>query len=169
VLLARRLIEAGVVMVQVNWPREPGDSTSGNPLLDTHSKNTERLKTALMPPMDLAYTALIEDLDDRGMLDSTLIVAVGEFGRTPKINGSGGRDHWGNVFSASLVGGGVRGGQVIGASDKIGGHPKEGMVRPQDLHATILHALGHDSATEMRDVLGRVIPVCKGSIIRQVF
>lgn len=169
VLLARRLIEAGVVMVQVNWPREPGDSNSGNPLWDTHSKNTERLKTALMPPMDQAFTALIEDLDDRGLLDSTLIFWAGEFGRSPKINGSGGRDHWGNVFSAALVGGGIRGGQVIGASDKIGGSPKESMVRPQDVHATILHCLGHGSGTEMRDVMGRVSPVCKGSIIRQMF
>ena len=169
VLLARRLVEAGVCFVQVNWPREPGDSTSSNPLWDTHQKNSERLKTVLMPAMDRAYSALIEDLEDRGLLESTLIVWIGEFGRTPRINGAGGRDHWGHVFSAALAGGGVRGGQVLGASDRLGGHPKEGMTRPEDLHATILHALGVAPEMEIRDMLGRVLPLCKGSIIRQAF
>ncbi len=166
VLLARRLIEAGVTMVQVNWPREKGDENAGNPLWDTHQKNSERLKTYLMPQMDRAYPALIEDLDQRGLLESTLVVWVGEFGRTPKINGAGGRDHWGHVFSAALAGGGVRRGQVIGSSDRIGGHPKEGRIEPQDLHATILHCLGHGSETTLRDVEGRIVPAIRGSVIR---
>ena len=152
--------------MQVNWPRELGDENSSNPLWDTHQKNTERLKTALMPPWDRAYSALIEDLDQRGLLDSTLIVTVGEFGRSPKINAGGGRDHWGHVFSAALCGGGIRGGNVVGASDKSGGHPKEGKVEPQDIHATVLHLLGHPEGTELRDVEGRVTPATRGTVIR---
>src|SRR5262249_3545479 len=148
VLLARRLVEAGVAMVQVNWTPEPGGSDS-NPVWDTPQKNTERLKTALMPPMDQAYAALLEDLADRGLLESTLVVWMGEFGRTPKINPAGGRDHWGHVFSAALAGGGVRGGRVLGASDRIGRHPKDGPVQPQDLTATIFHCLGFHPDTQM--------------------
>ena len=109
VLLARRLVEAGVSLVQVNWTRMPGD-TNDSPAWDTHNKNAQRLKNNLMPPMDLAYSALLEDLEERGLLDETLVIWMGEFGRTPKINGGGGRDHWGHVFSGGLAGGGVRGG-----------------------------------------------------------
>ena len=127
VLLARRLIETGVSLVQVNWTRMPGD-TNDSPAWDTHHNNAKRLKNNLMPPMDLAYSALLEDLDSRGLLQETLVVWMGEFGRSPKINGNGGRDHWGRVFSVALAGGGVRGGQVIGASDKTGGLPNEGRV-----------------------------------------
>jgi hypothetical protein len=168
VLLARRLVEAGASLVQVNWTREQGGSDS-NPVWDTHQKNTERLKTALMPPMDLAFSALLEDLADRGMLDSTLVVWMGEFGRTPKINGAGGRDHWGHVYSAALAGGGVKGGVVHGTSDKIAAHPKDGRVQPQDLTATIFHCLGYHPDTEMRDALGRPHPISRGDVIRQVF
>src|SRR5262249_5587634 len=96
-LLARRLVEAGVSLVQVNWPRERGDMKTDNPCWDTHSKNSERLKKALMPPWDMAFSALLEDLSARGMLEETLVVALAEFGRTPKINAGGGRDHWGGV------------------------------------------------------------------------
>jgi len=167
VLLARRLVEAGVTFVQVNWPREKGDENSSNPLWDTHQKNAERLKTVLMPQMDQAYPALLDDLDQRGLLGSTLVVWIGEFGRTPKINGAGGRDHWGHVFSAALAGGGVRGGQVIGSSDKIGGHPKDGAVVPQDVHATILHCLGYGPETTVRDVEGRLLPAAGGTVIRR--
>ena len=166
VLLARRLVEAGVTFVQVNWPREKGDENSSNPLWDTHQKNAERLKTVLMPQMDRTYPALLEDLDQRGLLDSTLVVWIGEFGRTPKINGAGGRDHWGHVFSAALAGGGIRGGQVIGSSDKIGGHPKDGRVEPQDIHATILRCLGYGPETTLRDVEGRQLPAARGTVIR---
>jgi hypothetical protein len=168
VLLARRLVEAGVSLVQVNWTREAGGSDS-NPVWDTHQKNSERLKTALMPPMDQAYSALLEDLDARGLLDSTLVGWMGEFGRTPKLNGAGGRDHWGHVFSAALAGGGVRGGRVLGASDRIGAFPKDGRVQPQDLTATVFHCLGHAPDTEIHDALGRPVPISRGEVIRQVF
>jgi hypothetical protein len=168
-LVARRLVEAGVRLVQVNWPREPGDTSAGNPLWDTHSKNAERLKTVLMPQMDRAYSALLDDLAARGLLDETLVVWVGEFGRTPKINPSGGRDHWGRVFPAALAGGGVSGGQVLGASDKIGGDPTDGRTRPEELTATIFHALGISPDAEIRDTLGRPHPVSRGTVIRKVF
>jgi hypothetical protein len=169
VLLARRLIEAGVTLVQVNWPREKGDMAADNPCWDTHSKNSERLKTALMPPMDQAYSALLEDLGQRGLLEETLVVWMGEFGRTPKINARGGRDHWGHVFSVALAGGGIRGGQVLGSSDRIGAHPKDGMVRPGDLVATIFHCLGYRPETEIHDPLGRPVPITRGQPLRQVF
>jgi hypothetical protein len=166
VLLARRLVEAGVSLVQVNWTRMPGD-TDDSPAWDTHNRNAVRLKNNLMPPMDLAFSALLEDLEGRGLLGETLIVWMGEFGRSPKINGGGGRDHWGHVFSAALAGGGIRGGQVLGASDKIGGHPRAGRVQPQDLTATVFHSLGYSPHTEMRDALGRPIPISRGEVIRQ--
>jgi hypothetical protein len=168
VLLARRLVEAGVALVQVNWTRTKEDSDV-NPVWDTHAKNAERLRTALMPPMDQAYSALLGDLADRGLLDETLVVWMGEFGRSPKINAAAGRDHWGHVFSVALAGGGVRGGQVYGASDKIGGYPKDGRVQPPELTATIFHCLGYSAETEFRDSLGRPHPISRGEVIRQVF
>ncbi len=167
VLLARRLVEAGVSLVQVNWYRGP-DEPSEAPCWDSHQKEAQRLRTALCPPMDLAYSALLEDLKARGMLDETLVVWTAEFGRTPKINSAAGRDHWGQVFSVALAGGGVRGGQVVGSSDRIGGFPKDNKVSPQDLNATILHCLGYQPDTEIRDNLGRPIPVSRGEVIRQV-
>jgi hypothetical protein len=167
-LLARRLVEAGVALVQVNWTRLPGDKDD-SPAWDTHNKNADRLKNNLMPPMDLAYSALLEDLATRGLLDETLVVWMGEFGRSPKINGGGGRDHWGHVFSVALAGGGVRGGQVIGSSDRIGGYPRDGRLWPQDLTATVFHALGIRPDTEIHDALGRPIPVSRGRVIRGVF
>jgi hypothetical protein len=167
VLLARRLIEAGVRLVQVNWTRDK-DNNDSSPAWDTHQKNADYLKTRLMPPMDLAYSALLEDLAQRGLLDETLVVWCGEFGRTPKINGAAGRDHWGHVYSVALAGGGVRGGLVHGSSDRIAGHPKDGMVTPSDLAATIFHCLGIDPHTEIRDQLGRPMAVSKGTAIRQV-
>jgi uncharacterized protein (DUF1501 family) len=141
----------------------------GNPCWDTHSKNSERLKTALMPPMDQACSALLEDLAGRGMLDETLVVWAGEFGRSPKINGGGGRDHWGQVFSVALAGGGVRGGRVLGASDRMGAQPRDGMVRPWDLTATVFHCLGYAPSTEIHDPLGRPVAISRGEVIRQVF
>ena len=109
VLLGRRLIESGVKLVQVNWYRGP-DEPSDAPCWDSHTKEAHRLKTALLPPFDQAYSALLEDLVQRGMLDDTLVVVMAEFGRSPRINAAGGRDHWGYVYSAALAGGGVRGG-----------------------------------------------------------
>ncbi len=168
VLLARRLVEAGVSLVQVNWPREKGDMASSSPVWDTHAKNAERLKTALMPPMDQAYSALLEDLEQRGLLDETLVVWMGEFGRTPKINAQGGRDHWGHVFSVALAGGGIKGGQVVGASDAIGAEPRDGRVDPHDLAATIFHCLGYRPETEIHDPLGRPVPISRGRVLRQL-
>ncbi|MFO1001583.1 MAG: DUF1501 domain-containing protein [Planctomycetaceae bacterium] len=133
VLLARRLVEAGVRMVFVNWPREPGDLSAPNPLWDTHAQNDVRMKNVLCPQFDQGFTALIEDLDDRGLLDETLVVAIGEMGRTPKFNPSGGRDHWGNVFSFVLAGAGIPAGQVIGASDREGAYPARDRVTPPEL------------------------------------
>jgi hypothetical protein len=144
VLLGRRLIEAGVRLVHVNWIREPGDSAVDNPLWDTHAQNADRLQDALCPQFDVTFTALLEDLQQRGLLDETLVVAIGEFGRTPRINSQGGRDHWGRVFSFALAGAGIAGGQVLGASDRYGGDPALDPLRPHDLTATIFHLLGID-------------------------
>jgi hypothetical protein len=167
VLLARRLIEAGVSLVQVNWTRWKEDDNVA-PAWDTHAKNSERLKNALMPPMDQAYSALLTDLEDRGMLEETLVVWMGEFGRSPKINASGGRDHWGHVFSAALAGGGVRGGVVHGQSDRQGGFPLDGRVEPQDLTATVYHALGFRPEHEIKDKFGRPLVISKGKPISAV-
>ncbi len=155
VLLARRLVEAGVRLVQVNWPREEGDTAVGNPLWDTHSKNTERVRDVLCPQFDGTYATLLGDLEQRGLLQETLVVVMGEFGRSPKINAAGGRDHWGQVFSVALAGAGIAGGQVIGASDKTGGVPDSRPVRPPDLAASLFHLLGINPHGEFVDPLGR--------------
>lgn len=165
-MLARRLVEAGVPLIRVNWTRVAGAPNNGH--WDTHSKNTEGVKE-LMPILDRAYAALLEDLADRGMLDDVLVVWAGEFGRTPRINAAGGRDHWGNVFSVALAGGGVRGGTVYGASDRIAAFPKDGLVRPQDLTATVFHCLGIPPTAEIVDHLGRPLPVSRGEVIRAIF
>jgi len=162
VLLARRLVEAGVRLVQVNYPREPGDTTSNNPLWDTHVDNAGRLERVLCPSFDTALAALLDDLAERGLLDDTLVVAMGEFGRTPRINPSGGRDHWGSVFSVALAGAGLPGGAVIGASDAHGAQPTLRPVRPPDLAATIFQLLGIAPATEFRDGLGRPLALVTG-------
>jgi hypothetical protein len=164
-LLARRLVQAGISLVQVNWPRSK-DSLSS--FWDTHGQNARALKTHLMPVMDQGYSALLEDLAERGMLDETLVVWTGEFGRSPKISASGGRDHWGSVFSGALAGGGVRGGQVYGASDAIASQVKESPVQPQDLIATIFHCLGIDPATEIRDSLGRPRFISNGKVVNSI-
>lgn len=170
-LLARRLIEAGVTLVQVNWHRETNED---NPMWDAHANLEPRLKEALMPPMDRGYSALLEDLHQRGLLDETLVVWMGEFGRTPKLETirppqGPGRNHWGDVFSAALAGGGIRGGQVFGASDKIGGYPKDGPVGPADLSATVFHCLGLSPDALIRDRLDRPLPISTGSALEQLF
>jgi hypothetical protein len=167
VLLARRLVEAGVKLVQVNWYRGP-DEPPDNPCWDSHTKESARLKETLVPPTDQAFSALIEDLDRRGLLDETLVVCMAEFGRSPRLDGNGGRNHWGSVFSIALAGGGIRGGQVYGASDKIAAYPREGKVRPEDLLATIFHCLGLDPGTEYLDPLGRPHPISRGEVIRAI-
>ncbi len=167
VLLARRLVEAGVSFVRVNWTRIPGALNNGH--WDTHRSNSEALRKHLMPRIDQTYSALLTDLLDRGLLDDTLVVWTGEFGRTPKINGNGGRDHWGNAFSLALAGGGVRGGQVHGRTDARAAEPVAGRVGPADVLATIHHALGHGPETTIRDREQRPLPVTRGKAVRSLF
>jgi hypothetical protein len=167
VLMARRLIEAGVSMVQVNWFRG-ADEPSNAPCWDSHAGETKRLKEVLIPPFDQAYSALLTDLIDRGRLDDTLVVVMAEFGRTPKFNPSGGRDHWGHVFSIALAGAGIRGGQVHGRSDPAGAYPAEGRVSPPDLTATIFHCLGHEPDMLIYDALNRPIAISRGQPIAAI-
>jgi hypothetical protein len=166
-LLARRLIERGVPFVTVN-----------NPGWDTHNGAYTRLKegytgaavpVGLIPSLDLAFSALLDDLAERGILDETLVVVMGEFGRTPKINTDGGRDHWPRVFSVALAGGGVRGGQVIGASDAVGEGPQDRPVTPADLACTIYTLLGIDPRQKLTTGDGRPIEVNRdGEMIREL-
>jgi hypothetical protein len=151
-----------VRLVHVGWPRDPGDTAVDNPLWDTHAQNADRLEDVLCPMFDVGYSALIEDLEQRGLLDETLVVAIAEFGRTPKINKYGGRDHWGHVFSFALAGAGIRGGQVYGSSDKTGGYPAADRVEPQQLTASIFHLLGIGHDATFPDRTGRPLPVSKG-------
>ncbi|MFO1019661.1 MAG: DUF1501 domain-containing protein [Planctomycetales bacterium] len=162
VLLGRRLIEAGVRLVHVNWCREPGDNAIDNPMWDTHSQNEDRVKEVLCPQFDQSFTALLEDMDQRGLLQETLVVAIGEFGRTPKINKVGGRDHWGPVFSFALAGAGIAGGQVYGSSDKNGAYPASQRVEPPDFTATMFHLLGIPHESTFPDREGRPMHVTKG-------
>ena len=167
VLLARRLIEAGVSLVQANWYRGPNEPAD-NPCWDSHMDEPNRLRNVLVPPTDQAFAALIDDLSQRGILDTTLVVCLAEFGRTPRYNNRTGRDHWGPVFSVALAGAGIRGGVVHGSSDRQGAQPRDGRVRPEDLTATILHCLGHAPDTEIQDTFNRPIPASRGRIIRQI-
>ena len=166
-LLARRLIEADVRLVQVNWYRGP-DEPSDKPCWDSHADETNRLKQVLVPPTDDAVSALLDDLSDRGILDETLVVCMSEFGRTPKINANGGRDHWGSVFSIALAGGGIQGGTVYGSSDEIGAYPRSGRVAPEDLTATILHCLGFSPDSEFLDNQGRTHVISRGQVIQSI-
>lgn len=163
-LLARRLVEAGTRFVQVTWPARSDDEPVAGPdgSWDTHRNNFPMLRDHRCPVFDRTLSALIEDLDVRGLLDSTLVVAIGEFGRSPKIGapttdnvGPGGRDHWPECYSFLIAGGGVRPGQVYGESDRFGGWPKANAVHPYDVLATVHHALGIDPTTEYRDTLSR--------------
>jgi hypothetical protein len=166
VLLARRLVEAGVTLVQVNWTRIKDQPNQGG--WDTHAQHNAALKTLLMPIMDQCFSALLEDLEQRGLLDETLVVWFGEFGRTPRFNAAGGRDHWGRVFSLALAGGGIRGGIVYGASDAHAAAPIAGLVEPRDLLATVFHCLGHAPETTIRDPLGRPLPITRGQVIEPI-
>ena len=161
-LLARRLVEAGVPIVQVNW-RNRGDGG-----FDTHSNNFNMCKGYLLPKLDGCLSALLVDLEQRGLLDETLVVAAGEFGRTPTINRDGGRDHWAGVNSILLAGGGIKRGYIYGSSDRIGAFPASRPVGPWDIYATMLHCRGIDPATRVRDALNRPIPVCEGHVIADV-
>src|SRR5262249_15438386 len=166
-LLARRLVEAGVGLVQVNWYRGP-DEPPDNPCWDSHTREGERLKTVLAPTADRAIAALLDDLDQRGWLDETLVLCLAEFGRTPRFNARAGRDHWGHVFSVALAGGGVKGAQVYGSSDRQGAYPRDGKVSPQDLTATVLHCLGFDPHAEIHDTQGRPLAASRGDVIRAI-
>jgi hypothetical protein len=182
-LLARRLVEAGVPMITVYWPdrKEPEAFINNGvkdsvavPAWDTHGRkvgntpNFPALRERLLPPLDLGSTALIEDLQGRGLLDQTLVVWTGEFGRSPRINGDAGRDHYGNVFSAILAGGGIRSGQVYGSSDKHGAFPADNPVSPGAFAATLYHCLGVPADAEIPDRLGRPVKIAEGSPIAAI-
>lgn len=162
-LLARRLVEAGVPFVNVYDFKQQGQNW------DAHFNGANQHKTHLLPQADQSLSALIEDLDARGLLDSTLVVAMGEFGRTPKINGAGGRDHWPDCYSVLLAGGGVQGGAVHGSSDRIGAYPASDPVTPGDLAATIFWRFGVDPATEIHDQTGRPHRLATGEPLRRLF
>jgi len=166
VLLARRLVEHGVPLVSINWHND------GKNFWDTHGHNFSRLKDDLIPPADQALSALLEDLDARGLLDDTIVAWVGEFGRQPKIaegGGGGGRNHWPFCYSGLLAGGGIRGGSIYGRSDKQAAYPAEAPVRPQDYAATLLHALGVDPEMTVPDRTGRPNRVCEGNPLYSLF
>ncbi len=177
-LLARRLIESGVRLVTATWLYFVPKNNRILNVWDTHGGTADlgnatgfaMLKADYgIPPFDLAYSALIEDLSMRGLLDETLVVTVGEFGRTPKINPQQGREHWGMCYSALVAGGGIRGGQVYGSSDKLGAYPRENPVAPEDLLATIYHALGIDPAAEIRDRQNRPYRISEGTPVTALF
>lgn len=161
-LLARRLVEAHVPMVAIHW----NEMTICDGW-DTHSDNFGGLKSELLPMLDQSLSALIEDLHQRGLLDETLILCFGEFGRTPKINSGAGRDHWGNCSTTFLAGGGIRGGQVLGASDKIAAYPITAPIDPIDIQATMYHLLGLEPhSTVFYDALQRPLSISDGNVIR---
>ncbi len=162
-LLARRLAEAGVPMIAIHF----NEMTICDGW-DTHSKNFEACRDELLPMLDQSLSALLEDLDHRGRLDETLVVCMGEFGRTPKINKNAGRDHWGECSSTVLAGGGIRGGQVIGASDKHGAFPTATPIDPVDIQATIYHCLGLSPREHIYDRLDRPWEISQGRVIRQL-
>ena len=163
-LLARRLVEAGVRVVNVN-----DGADSGLTNWDNHDKIFQTLKNELLPPADMGFSALIDDLAGRGLLESTLVVAMGEFGRTPRINQIGGRDHWPACFSIALAGGGVRGGVVYGASDSMGTYPSSDPVSTGDLAATIYWLFGLAAATKLHDPVGRAYHLADGAPLCTLF
>jgi hypothetical protein len=176
-LLARRLVEAGVRLVTVTWMYIFPTGRVSN-VWDNHAgygihgakTGFDLLRSPVcIPPLDRAYSALLEDLSQLGMLDETLIAMAGEFGRTPKINADAGRDHWGPCQSALFAGGGIRGGQVYGASDKIAAYPKDNPVSPEDFLATIYYALGLSPESEVRDRSGRPYAISTGRPVIALF
>lgn len=166
-LMARQLVEAGVNLVQVNL--------GNNETWDTHGNAFPHLKDKLFPPTDKALSALIDDLHESGMLDSTLVVMAGEFGRTPKISTLSkfykgpGRDHWGAVQSVFFAGGGIRGGTVVGSSDKTGGYPASDPQTPESMAATIYQSLGIPATADWHDALNRPFAIYHGAAISGLF
>ena len=165
-LLARRLVEAGVRLVTVNWARDYQARVADH--WDTHADNFVKHKK-LLPAFDSGYTALLGDLEERGLLDETLVAIVSEFGRTPKINANAGRDHWPGCFSITLAGAGIRGGLVHGASDKRAAYPVRDAVTPEEVAATIYQALGVPLDTELVDHSGRPFPLTTGKPLLKLF
>jgi hypothetical protein len=171
-LLARRLVEAGVRFVNVYFaPNIGGQGNTGG--WDTHGFNGHPmypiLKNYLLPITDQALPTLIEDLEARGLLDTTLVVWAGEFGRTPRINNIAGRDHWPQCYSVILAGGGVKRGFAYGTSDRYGAWPTANPVKPDDLAATMFAALGLDPHAEVFDRLNRPLPISAGQVVEEVF
>jgi uncharacterized protein (DUF1501 family) len=153
--MARRLVEAGVRFVTVHYDCVDGYSW------DSH-RSSQHLEKHLIPTFDQALSALLIDLDERGLLDETLVVAVGEMGRTPQANDKWGRGHWSTLFPAVLAGAGVRGGTIYGETDRDAGYPIEKPVSPEDLAATIYDALGIDSTLRLPDRQGRPVDIVRG-------
>jgi hypothetical protein len=164
-LLARRLVEAGVALVTVYWHYEGPDDS---PVWDTHWNNFPHMRERLAPPCDQAVSALVDDLHQRGLMDDTLLVCLGEFGRSPRINDMAGRDHWPHVQTVLLAGAGVPAGTVYGASDREGAYPADSPVAPADLTATLLHLLGVPEDLELTGLGGRPLRACTGSPISAV-
>ncbi len=162
-LLARRLVEAGVPFVNVYDFQQQGQNW------DAHFKCFHQHREYLLQLADQSLAALIEDLDERGLLDSTLVVALGEFGRTPRINKEGGRDHWPDCYTALFAGGGVQGGAIHGASDRFGAFPADAPVTPGDLAATIFWRFGLAPQTEIHDPLGRPHRIASGEPLKSLF
>jgi hypothetical protein len=161
-LLARRLVQAGVPVVQANMGRAQ--------TWDSHGNIFPRLKKELLPPLDQGVAALLDDLHTTGLLAETLVVLLGEFGRTPKISGTPpGRDHWAACFSGLFAGAGVRGGQVIGRSDKVAAYPATMPYSPDDVGATVYHVLGVDPASEVRDRQDRPVQLNRGTVMQSLF
>ena len=161
-LLARRLTEAGVPVVQVN--AGAGDLAGGSgDNWDTHRDHFPKMKKRLLPVFDRSLSALLTDLEQRGSLEETLVVVLTDFGRTPKINNNGGRDHYPAVYSQILAGGGIQGGQVYGSSDSDGAQPEDEPCTPADFHATVYKAMGIDPRTELHDAEGRPFQICSGN------
>jgi hypothetical protein len=159
-LLARRLVERGVRLVTVFYSER-----SGGFIWDTHKDHFNLNKTKLLPVTDQAVPALLNDLQQRGLLKETLVVWTGEFGRTPKVNKDAGRDHWPHAYTLLMAGGGIRGGMVYGATDEEGAYPVENPVSPANISGTMYHALGIDPHTEIRDRLNRPFPIAADPIL----
>jgi uncharacterized protein (DUF1501 family) len=157
------LVQAGVRLVTVNWARNYQPKVADH--WDTHADHFFWLRNRLCPAFDSGLATLLDDLHDQGMLDETLVIVMGEFGRTPKINKAAGRDHWPGCNSVLFAGGGIRGGVVHGATDAVGAYPMLDPVRPEDVAATIYHALGVPPRTELVDHSGRPMPLCIGKPI----
>jgi hypothetical protein len=158
-LLARRLIEAGVRFVTINMFETVFDEITW----DIHGSKPfspiSCYRDLVGPMFDMAYSSLLDELSQRGLLDKTMVLATGEFGRTPKVNPAGGRDHWPQCWTIIMAGGGIKGGQTVGSSDEIGGAPRDRPTTPGQIAATVFHALGIDPGTELPGVGGRPIPL----------